>query len=90
VKLSVETKDARVFSLSLSLSLSLILGGDVADLQIYREGKHICALQLDVAREKSSCRSFSWLWWWNVGFERLEDVFLFAAMFCNRWNDRFV
>jgi hypothetical protein len=35
--------------LSLSCSFS---EGTVADLQIYREGKHICGLDLDVTRER--------------------------------------
>jgi hypothetical protein len=65
-----------------SFTLSFVLGGEVADLQIYREGKHICGLDLDVRREKRSFRSFSWLWSWRIwwwkwrGSRNWEDVFL--------------
>jgi hypothetical protein len=88
VRLSVETKDARVFFLS--LSLSFVLGGDVADLQIYREGKHICGLDLDVTRK----RSFSWFGCGGFGDGKRgsghwRGCVLFPAMFCNRWKDRF-
>ncbi len=97
--LSPDEGRPRLLSLSCSFS-----EGTVADLQIYREGKHICGLDLDVTRERERERKAP------VGvsfflalvvedlvvemarlvFERLEDVFLSSAMFCIKWKDRFV